>query len=89
MKVLEVQPTPNPNAVKIVVEGVISDKPLSFFNPDAGKDHPLAFRLFAIPGVTSLLILNDFVTVSKAASAVWKTITPAAKRVLAEWQAES
>ncbi len=86
MKVLEVQPTPNPNAVKIVVDQPISDTPLSFFNPAAGKDHPLAAKLFAIPGVTSLLILNDFVTVSKAADAVWKNITPAAKRVLAEHQ---
>lgn len=87
MKVLEVQPTPNPNALKFIVEGTISDKPLSFFNPDAGKDHALASRLFAIPGVSSLLILNDFVTVSKSADATWKSITPAAKRVLAEWDA--
>lgn len=84
MNVIDVQPTPNPNALKFVVEGTISNTPLSFFNPDAGREHPLASRLFAIPGVTSLLILNDFVTVSKSADATWKTITPAAKRVLAE-----
>lgn len=87
MKVLEVQPTPNPNALKFIVEGTISDKPLSFFNADAGKDHALASRLFAIPGVSSLLLLNDFVTVSKSADATWKSITPAARRVLAEWDA--
>lgn len=84
MKVLEAQPTPNPNALKFIVEGSLSDQPLSFFNADAAKDHALGSKLFAIPGVTSLLILNDFVTVSKAPDAVWRQITPAAKRVIAE-----
>jgi hypothetical protein len=84
MNVIDVQPTPNPNALKFVVEGTISDRPLSFFNADAGREHPLASRLFAIPGVASLLILNDFVTVSKTPEASWKSITPAARRVLAE-----
>lgn len=84
MKVLEAQPTPNPNALKFIVDGALSDQPLSFFNADAAKDHTLASKLFAIPGVTSLLILNDFVTVSKTPEAVWREITPAAKRVIAE-----
>ncbi len=86
MNVIEIQPTPNPNALKFIVEGPISDKPLSFFNPEAGKSHPLASQLFAIKGVTSLLILNDFVTVSKSPNAAWKEITSKAKRVLADWQ---
>ncbi|MBC7782460.1 MAG: NifU N-terminal domain-containing protein [Burkholderiales bacterium] len=86
MKVLEIQPTPNPNAVKIMLSERITEQPLSFFNADAGKDHPLASRLFAIPGVASLLILHDFVTVSKSPEAVWRELTPAVKRVLAEWQ---
>lgn len=84
MKVIEVQPTPNPNAMKFILDQTVSDQPMSFFNPESGKDHPLAARLFAIPGVQSLLLLNDFVTVNKTPQGVWKTITPAVKRVLAE-----
>ncbi len=86
MIVSEVQPTPNPNALKFIVEGTISDKPLSFFNAAAGKNDPLASRLFEIAGVSSLLILNDFITVSKTPDAGWKSITPAVKKVLADWQ---
>jgi hypothetical protein len=82
MKVIEVQPTPNPNAMKFVLDGTISEKPLSFFNPEAGKDHALAKELFAIPGVAGLLLLKDFVTVSKTPKAVWKEVTPAVKRLL-------
>lgn len=82
-KVTETQPTPNPNALKYIVDTPISPQPASFFNAEAGKDHPIASRLFAIKGVTSVLLLNDFVTVNKAPGATWKEITPAVKKVLA------
>jgi len=81
-RVIEVQPTPNPNASKYVLDAPISQKPESFFNADAGKDHPVASALFAIPGVTSVLLLGDFVTVNKSADVKWSAITPAVKRVL-------
>lgn len=81
-KVTETQPTPNPNALKYVLDTPISPSPVSFFNAEAGKDHPIASQLFAIKGVTSVLLLNDFVTVNKAPNAVWKEITPAVKKVL-------
>ena len=35
--VKEVQATPNPNATKFVVDGQITDQPLSFFNPAQGS----------------------------------------------------
>jgi hypothetical protein len=82
MKVIEVQPTPNPNAMKFLLDATVSERPLSFFNAEAGKDHPLASALFAIPGVAGLLLLNDFITVSKTPNAVWKDVTPAVKRLL-------
>jgi hypothetical protein len=82
MKVIEVQPTPNPNAMKFILDGSISDQPLSFFNAEAGKNHALAKALFEIPGVAGLLLLNDFITVSKTPKAVWKEVTPAVKRLL-------
>ncbi len=85
MTVNEVQPTPNPNAMKIILAGTISDRPLSFFNAEAGSANPLAASLFAIPGVTSLLLLNDFVTVSKAADVAWRDVLPAIKKAIAAW----
>ncbi len=82
-KVTETQPTPNPNALKYLLDAPISVSPASFFNADAGKDHPIASHLFAIEGVTSVLLLNDFVTINKAPTAAWKAITPAVLKVLA------
>ena len=81
-KVIEIQPTPNPNAAKFVLDSACSEAPLSFFNANAASDHPLAKKLFAIPGVTSLLLLGDFITVNKAANLRWEELIPGIKRVL-------
>lgn len=81
-RVLEVQPTPNPNAAKFVVDREIAPQPTSFFNAAAATGHPLASRLFAIPGVTSVLLLGDFVTVNKAPEARWEEVKTAVEDVL-------
>lgn len=84
LKVTEVHPTPNPNALKYSLSGPICDQPVSFFNAEAGKAHPIASQLFAIKGVASVLLLKDFVTVNKTEPAKWKDITPAVKKVLGQ-----
>ena len=77
---VHIQPTPSPNALKFVVGGNFS-APISFV---AGRpaDHPAAAALLAIPGVMSVFMSADFVTVSKAPSAYWDEITPAARHIL-------
>jgi len=82
-RVLETQPTPNPNALKFILDRPISDSPISFFTAASAIDHALASKLFAIPGVTTLLLLGDFVTVNKSPENPWAEITPQVKKVLA------
>jgi NFU1 iron-sulfur cluster scaffold homolog, mitochondrial len=82
--VTEIQPTPNPNAVKFMLNRPISEGSVSFLSPDEAQDHPIAQRLFAIPGVSSLLLLGDFVTVNKDAKAGWPQIKRRVQQVLAE-----
>ena len=83
-RVLEVQSTPNPNAAKFVLDKPIAEQPTSFFNAGAAKGHALAEQLFAIAGVSSLLLLGDFVTVNKTPDANWGDLTPKIKAVLAK-----
>jgi hypothetical protein len=83
-KVTEVQPTPNPNAVKLILDRAIVDRPTSFLQANTAKDHPLASKIFAIKGVSSLLMLGDFITVNKSPEARWADITKEVKRLLAE-----
>jgi hypothetical protein len=82
--VTDIQPTPNPNAVKMVLDREIADRPTSFLQASAASGHPLASKIFAIPGVSSLLLLGDFVTVNKSPNARWADITTRVKRVLSD-----
>src|SRR3954453_22423447 len=40
-KVVEVQPTPNPNAAKFMLDRAVVEQPTSFFNAAAATGHPL------------------------------------------------
>jgi hypothetical protein len=81
-RVVEIQPTPNPNAAKFVLDRPVSDQPISFFNASSAQDHPLAKKLFAIGGVSSVLLLGDFITINKSPDTEWDDITAAATAVL-------
>ena len=83
-KVVEVQPTPNPNALKFLLDRSIAEQPTSFLSADAARGDPVATRLFEVPGVSSLLFLGDFVTVNKSPDANWAEIKSQVKRLLAE-----
>ena len=83
-RVLEIQPTPNPNAAKFVLDRAIAEQPTSFFNSEAAKGHSLAEQLFGITGITSLLFLGDFVTVNKAPEAQWDEVAARVRAVLAK-----
>lgn len=80
--VTEIQPTPNPNAAKFVLNREISDRPISFLNPAEGGGHPLASQLFGIKGVKSILLLGDFVTVNKDAATKWEQVIDKVKEIL-------
>ena len=84
LRVQEVQATPNPNALKFILDQQVSDQPTSFFSAEAAHGHALATRIFAIPGVSSLLLLNDFVTINKSPEARWADITGRVRKALAE-----
>jgi hypothetical protein len=81
-RVIEIQPTPNPNALKFVLDRQVSQQPISFFNAAAATDHPLAKRLFEIAGVSSLLLLGDFITINKSPNGAWDDIKNQARKLL-------
>ena len=81
-EVVEVQTTPNPNAAKFVLNGSIAPQPVSFFSAEAARDHPIASRLFAVPGVASVLLLGDFVTVNKRPADRWDPIKKRVREIL-------
>ncbi len=83
-KIKSYQETPNPNAIKCVLDRRTGEKTRSYFKAaDVGED-ALAARLFAISGVTNLLIHPEWITVSKSAGVSWKVIKGELERVLNE-----
>jgi len=77
-----VEQTPNPNVVKFVLDRPICEGSISFFNAAAAVQHPVASRLFGIKGVVNVLLLRDFITVSKSPDASWSQIKTQVRKVL-------
>ena len=84
VKVLSIEKTPNPNAIKIVVDQTVSTVPRSFRTKESASDHDLSRALFALPGVTGVFCLHDFVTISKSPEARWADITSKARRIISK-----
>jgi hypothetical protein len=86
---LEVTPqhTPNPNALKFNLSAPIAPgKSRSYASKASAASDPLAARLFDIPGVSQVFMLNDFITVTKSSDADWEEIQgPAEAVILAEF----
>lgn len=83
---ITVQGTPNPNAAKFTVDRTLVEggESKSYFDRESAADDPLASALFAVDGVESLLIVDDFITVSKSPSASWDRLAPEIERILKE-----
>jgi hypothetical protein len=77
-----IEATPNPNALKFVV-GVDVGGPKTFV-PAGDTDDPLASALMALPGVASVFMSADFVTLSKLPDADWDGIAEPARLLLEE-----
>lgn len=79
-------PTPNPNSLKFEVKGtsIIRSGLLAFHSAQEAQDDDLGRALFSLPGVETLLIVPDFVTVTKHPAADWTLLTEGVERILRE-----
>ncbi len=80
------QTTPNPNAIKCVLDRTIADRPRSYFRAEEAAADPVGAGLFAIRGVTNVLINGDWITVNKSPEADWKDVKAGVERVLRDAQ---
>lgn len=83
-KVVRFQPTPNPNALKCVLDGVLPDPIRSYRSPEQAEGDPLGRELFAIPGVTSLLLAGEWLTVNKDEGTDWGAVKAGVQAALAK-----
>ena len=71
---VRLDPTPNPNSLKITVSVPVSAKPVTFASAAAATADPLAKKLFDVPGVKSVFMISNFVTVTKDPATEWDAI---------------
>jgi hypothetical protein len=83
IKVISYEPTPNPNALKCVLNGPVSDASRPFRTAESAASEPLAAALFAVEGVTGLLLHKDWLTVNKSPDARWPAIKRGVEKALA------
>jgi NFU1 iron-sulfur cluster scaffold homolog, mitochondrial len=86
--IVEFQDTPNPNALKCVLDRPVPDPGTgalrSYAAPEDAIGDELALRLLALPGITHVLINPSWITIGKASGAEWKPIKSAVRKVLGE-----
>jgi hypothetical protein len=75
-----VSSTPNPNAVKFTV-GVPVGGPTTYV-PSQPTEDPLGQALLGLPGVVSVFMTADFVTLNKLPDAAWESIIEPAQEIL-------
>jgi len=71
----DVDLTPNPNALKFVLnEKLLEYEKRQYSNRDAAKDDPFAMGIFEIEGVVSVFYMDKFVSIEKSLTATWGMI---------------
>lgn len=75
---ITIQPTPNPNALKFILDtDVKSEGKVSFKTPQDCKDVPLAAALFDLRGVDQIHFFQNVITISKFSFEEWDNLEPA------------
>jgi Fe-S cluster biogenesis protein NfuA len=83
MKVMNFEPTPNPNAMKFNVDGkLIEGGSRSYDTPAAADGDPLATALFQLGQVVSIFYMPGFVTVTKVEGVAWSNLAPMIARTI-------
>jgi Scaffold protein Nfu/NifU N terminal len=79
---LTVQPTPNMNALKFVVNRQVTvGRSQTFTDPNTAAS-PLARDLLAISGVRQVFFLNDFITITRREGVEWDAVVSQAEALI-------
>ena len=74
---IQIQPTPNPNALKFILDkSVKTSGKTSFKNPNQAKEINLAAALFDLRGVDQIHFFQNVITISKFTFEPWDSLEP-------------
>ena len=83
---IEIEPTPNPNALKFILEQTIrGEGKISFKDPTECFDIPLARALFELRGVDQIHFFQNVITVSKFSFEPWEELENKVLKTIEEY----
>lgn len=87
MPELRTQSTPNPNALKFMLDGqpLIESGILVFNSGAEAREHPFAAALFSVRGVANVFLTPDFATITKHPAADWAQMMPSLRDAFSEF----
>ena len=82
-KVINIEPTPNPDALKFILQRpILKSGVRSFRDFGAAVGDPLGSAIFSLGHVTSVFYMDRFVTVNKEPAAEWSDLIDAVCEVV-------
>ncbi|MEO3944964.1 conserved virulence factor C family protein [Gorillibacterium sp. CAU 1737] len=85
MKLISIEPTPSPNSMKLNLDVTLPAGERQTYTPDNAAQAPdIVRRLLAIPGVTSLFHVADFMAIDRHPKGDWQPILQEVRAILGE-----
>ncbi|MEK8023779.1 MAG: NifU N-terminal domain-containing protein [Candidatus Hydrogenedentota bacterium] len=85
MKIIRIEATPNPTAMKLVLdEPICPGGSRQYDKAPAEQEDPLAYALFMIPTVRSVYYMDDFISIDKPAGPDWRAMELGINQMLEE-----
>jgi len=83
MKLLSIEPTPNPNSMKLLLDEALQKGTSITYQVESKAHYPeIVQRLLEIPGVKSLYRCLDFMSMQRLPSADWEALLTQARQIL-------
>lgn len=81
-----IQSTPNPNALKFVLNmPVKTEGKMTYKNVDQCQHNPLAAALFAVSNVSEVYFFDNYITVTQDGNVDWDAIEDQIKKIILEY----
>lgn len=83
---IDIQPTPNPNALKFILNVPVKNEGNSTYkSPAECQENPLALELFKIRGIDQLHFFENVISVTKFSYEDWDSVEKQVHKVLMEF----
>ena len=80
---LRVDPTPNPNSIKVTLgRQVLDSGSFSAASAEEAASNELARKLFALGSITNVFMIHNFISVNKDPGADWGELQPKVEEVI-------